>query len=175
MIFACPFAGKPLKKVILLISLVLLFLAVNQGLAAEKTGACTKEILHTVIHASGLSLGELLKSAADETGKKDLIRRFVKAVRFFPDNSGYIYVYTLDGVVIGHGGMPDLEGKNLIDHRDARGFYDVRMAIVTAKKGGGFFEHYWPRPGGQGEFKKLTYVEAISGTNYFIGAGAYVP
>lgn len=175
MIFACPFAGKPLKKVVLLIPVVLLFLGVNQGLAAEKAGACTKEILHTVIHASGLSLGELLKSASDETGKKDMIRRFVKAVRFFPDNSGYIYVYTLDGVVVGHGGMPDLEGKNLIDHRDARGFYDVRMAIATAKKGGGFFEHYWPKPGGKGEFKKLTYVEAIAGTNYFIGAGAYVP
>ena len=175
MIFACPFAGKPFKKVFLLIPVVLLFLAGNHGFAAEQNSACTEEILHTVIHASGLSLGELLKSVADETGKKDMIRTFVKAVRFFPDDSGYIYVYTLDGVVIGHGGMPDLEGKNLIDHRDARGFYDVRMAIAIAKKGGGFFEHYWPRPGGTGEFKKLTYVEVIAGTNYFIGAGAYVP
>lgn len=175
MIFACPLDRKPLKKVFLLIPAALLFLAVNQGLAAEQNTACTKEILQTVIHASGLSLVELLKSVADETGKKNMIRTFVKAVRFFPDDSGYIYVYTLDGVVVGHGGMPDLEGKNLIDHRDARGFYDVRMAIATAKKGGGFFEHYWPRPGGKGEFRKLTYVEVISGTNYFIGAGAYVP
>ncbi len=175
MIFTCLFAVKPSRKVFLLIPVALLFLTVNQGLAAEPNNACTKEILHTVIHASGLSLGELLKSAAGETEKRDLIRRFVKAVRFFPDDSGYVYVYTLDGVVIGHGGMPDLEGKNLVDHRDARGFYDVRMAIATAKKGGGFFEHYWPKPGGKGEFRKLTYVEVIAGTNYFIGAGAYVP
>ncbi|MDD3248998.1 MAG: C50 carotenoid epsilon cyclase [Smithella sp.] len=175
MIFTGPLTGKALKKVLLLVPVALFILAGNQGLAAGQNSACTKEILHAVIHTSGLSLGELLKGVADETGKKDMIRTFVKAVRFFPDDSGYIYVYTLDGVVVGHGGMPGLEGKNLIDHRDARGFYDVRMAIATAKKGGGFFEHYWPRPGGGGEFRKLTYVEMIAGTNYFIGAGAYVP
>lgn len=144
------------------------------ALAAEQSQPCTKEILQTVVHASGLSLSELIKSIPDEQSRVDLIRKFVQAVRFFADNSGYIYVYTLDGVVVGHGGMKNLEGTNLIDHRDAKGFYDVRMAIATAKKGGGFFEHYWRKPGSQGEFKKLTYVEIIDGANYFIGAGSYV-
>lgn len=171
----CRFAGKSVKPVFLLIMIAAMIFSVNLGLAAEQTGTCTKEILQTVIHASGLSLSELLKSAPDEPERTRLIRKFVKAIRFFPDNSGYIYVYTLDGVVVGHGGMPGLEGTNLIDHKDAKGFYDVRMAITTAKKGGGFFEHYWRKPGERGEFRKLTYVEVIAGTNYFIGAGAYVP
>jgi len=143
--------------------------------AEERTEACVKEVLQTVVYASGSCLSELLRDISDEKERIQLIRKFVKPVRFLPDRTGYLYVYTLEGLVIGHGGMPELEGKNLIEHRDARGFYDVRMAIATAKKGGGFFEHYWRKPGQSDEFRKLTYVEVLDGTGCFIGSGAYVP
>ncbi|MBN1664516.1 MAG: cache domain-containing protein [Deltaproteobacteria bacterium] len=155
--------------------LMALLLSACPSATAESSGTCAREVLKAVVHSSGLSLSELLKSVPDENERTDLIRRFVRPVRFFPDGSGYIYVYTLDGVVVGHGGMQNLEGNNLIDHQDARGFYDVRKAIATAKQGGGFFEHYWQKPGQKGEFRKVTYVEPLSGTRCFIGAGAYVP
>ncbi len=143
--------------------------------AQERTEQCVKEVLQAVVHTSGSCLSELLRDISDEKERIQLIRKFVKPIQFLPDRTGYLYVYTLEGVVIGHGGMPELEGKNLIEHRDTRGFYDVRMAITTAKKGGGFFEHYWRKPGQSGEFRKLTYVEVLDGTGCFIGSGAYVP
>ncbi|MEE9912761.1 MAG: cache domain-containing protein [Deltaproteobacteria bacterium] len=143
--------------------------------AAENAGTCPREVLQAVVHVSGASLSGLLQQIPDERERAEVVRKFVRPVRFFPDNSGYIYVYTMDGLVVGHGGMPNLEGTNLIDHRDAKGGYDVRMAIRTAKAGGGFFEHYWQKPGLAGEFKKITYVETVAGTRYFIGAGAYIP
>ena len=155
--------------------IVAMILPTGTGFAAENTGKCAKEVLQAVVSSSGSSLSELIKNIPGEKERIELVRKFVKPIRFFPDKSGYIYVYTLDGVVVGHGGMPNLEGTNLIDHRDAKGAYDVKMAIDTAKKGGGFFEHYWQKPGRKGEFKKFTYVEVVAGTNYFIGAGAYVP
>lgn len=159
------------------IFLAMLLQCVSPGavLAGENAGACARKVLQAVVHASGASLGEVLESIPDEKERTELIQRFVQPVRFFQDESGYIYVYTLEGLVVGHGGMKSLEGKNLIDHRDARGTYDVRMAIETARKGGGFFEHYWQKPGKKGEFKKITYIEPIPGTEYFIGAGVYIP
>ncbi len=157
-----------------LLGLFIYFFAASAPAGAQDT-VCIQNVLRAVVHASGLSLGELLKTVSAEEERAALIRRFVRPVRFFPDDSGYIYVYTLEGVVIGHGGMQKLEGENLIDHRDARGFYDVRKAAATARAGGGFFEHYWEKPGQKGEFRKVTYVERVPGTNYFIGAGAYIP
>jgi signal transduction histidine kinase len=162
----------------LLTCLVVVCLMFSTSAWAEVSGeksSCPKEILQAVVHASGLSLAEILKCVSDEKERTLLIRRFVHPVRFFPDNSGYIYVYTLEGVVVGHGGMQTLEGANLINHQDLRGFYDVRKAIATAKEGGGFFEHYWEKPGQKGEFRKVTYVERVAGMDYFIGAGAYLP
>ncbi|MEN6358667.1 MAG: hypothetical protein ABFD59_01190 [Smithella sp.] len=44
------------------------------------------------------------------------------------------------------------------------------MVLRRSKPG-----HARKKPGEKGEFRKLTYVEVIAGTNYFIGAGAYVP
>ncbi len=167
-------SGRSLPMGVLLLLTVLIFPS-GIARAQERTEACVKEVLQTVVHASGSSLSELLRDISDEKERTQMIRKFVKPVRFLPDRTGYLYVYTLEGVVIGHGGMPDLEGKSLIDHQDARGFYDVRMAIATAKKGGGFFEHYWQKPGQGGEFRKLTYVEVLEGTGCFIGSGAYVP
>lgn len=175
MILKHEYKSRPLKALFLFMILVALVLPVSHVFGAEKTDRCTKEVLRAVVSSSGASLSELLKNITGEKERTELIRKFVKPIRFFPDKSGYIYVYTLDGVVVGHGGMPDLEGKDLINHRDAKGFYDVRMAIDTAIKGGGFFEHYWEKPAVKGEFKKCTYVEIVPGTKYFIGAGAYVP
>ncbi len=164
-----------LAPLFLFMIMSLMLLSTGHVLAAENDGMCSREVLQAVVHSSGLSLGEILKDVRDDKKRTELVRRFVKSVRFFPDQSGYIYVYTLDGLVVGHGGMKNLEKTNLIDHRDAKGVFDVRLAIATAKKGGGFFEHYWRKPGVQGEFKKITYVEPVAATNYFIGAGAYIP
>jgi len=79
----CRWAGQSLKPLFLLIMIAVMIFPVNYGLAAEQTGTCTKEILQTVIHASGLSLSELLKSMPDDPERARLIRKFVKAVRFF--------------------------------------------------------------------------------------------
>jgi len=42
------------------------------------------------------------------------------------------------------------------------------------KKGGGFVEYYWVKPGIKGEHKKIGYVEPIPNTEYFIGTGVYL-
>jgi len=102
-------------SVIFLAAIVwIMFIPSAPALAAEQAQPCAKEILQAVVHVSGLSLSQLIKSIPDDQSRVDLVRKFVQSVRFFSDNSGYIYVYTLDGVVIGHGGMKNLEGTNPI-------------------------------------------------------------
>ena len=108
--------------------------------------------------------------------KKDrieLIRAFITPIRFYPDKSGYFYVYDTDCVNIAHAVQKDLQGKNLYDYQDIKGKFVIRELAAKAKEGGGFVEYHWVRPNSEGEHKKIGYVELIPGTDYFIGDGVY--
>ncbi|MBN1665325.1 MAG: cache domain-containing protein [Deltaproteobacteria bacterium] len=136
---------------------------------------CHKETAKAVVHAAALGLGGILKDVPPEDKRIELIRAFISPVRFYEDKSGYFYVYDFDCINIAHATQKDIQGKNLYDHKDAKGKYVIRELSAASKKGGGFVDFYWLKPGATGEQKKLGYVEPIPGTNYFIGSGVYLP
>jgi signal transduction histidine kinase len=143
---------------------------------AERTGMeCYKETARTITHGIAVGLGGILKTAKGEKDRIELIRAFIDPIRFYSDQSGYFYVYDFTCVNIAHATQKDLVSKNLSDYTDGRGKYVIRELSAAAKKGGGFVEYYWVKPGVKGEVKKLGYVEPIPGTDYFIGTGVYLP
>jgi signal transduction histidine kinase len=146
------------------------------AMAADKTSInCSKEIAKTMVQGTAAGLGETLKGIKAEKDRIDLIRAFISPIRFYPDNSGYFYVYDFNCKNIAHATQKDLQGKNLYDYKDAKGNFAIRNLSNAAKKGGGFVEFYWVKPGSGEQFKKLGYVEPIPGTEYFIGSGVYLP
>jgi hypothetical protein len=136
---------------------------------------CNKDIAKTIVHGTAAGLGEVLKGIKAEKKRIDLIRAFISPIRFFPDDSGYFYVYDFKCNNIAHATQKDLQGKNLYDYKDSKGNFPIREVSNTAKNGGGFVEFYWVKPGSKDEFKKMGYVEPIPGTDYFIGSGVYLP
>lgn len=144
---------------------------------AKQSGSieCYKEIAKTMVNGTAAGLSAALKDVKNEKERVELIRSFVAPVRFYPDKSGYFYVYDYNCVNIAHATQKDLQGKNLFDYKDTKGKYVIRELADAAKKGGGMVEYYWIKPGSKGELKKLGYVEPIPGTNYFIGTGVYLP
>lgn len=169
--------GTPLT-VLTLLMLGLVFFCANPALAQTKDDGkmeCYKEIAKTMVHGTSAGLAEVLKGVKGEKERIDMIRAFVGPVRFFPDNSGYFYVYDTSCVNIAHATQRELQGKNLYDHKDTKGKFVIRELNAAAKKGGGFVEFYWVKPGSKGETKKMGYVEPIPGTKYFIGTGVYIP
>jgi signal transduction histidine kinase len=158
----------------------LMFTVINTNTCFAKTDdnsgiECSKDIAKNVVHSTALGLGEILKGVKEEDKRIALIRNFISPIRFYPDKSGYFYVYNTKCVNIAHATQKDLEGKNLYDHKDVKGKYVIRELSEAAKNGGGFVEFYWVKPGSQGEQKKMGYVEPIPGTDYFIGTGVYLP
>jgi signal transduction histidine kinase len=140
---------------------------------------CNKEAVVSAVKTAAMGLGITLKDVSDENEKNAIIKKFVTAVRFLGDGSGYFYVYNYKCVNIAH---PDktFDGKNLYDLQDTKGKYVIRELSETAKNGGGFVVFYWKKPqeGGQSftdsqEVKKFGYVEPVPGTDYFIGSGSY--
>ena len=153
------------------------FIMIPRFAQAEDKAAidCYKETAKTVVHSTAAGLGEILKSVKSEKERVDMIRSFIEPIRFYSDKSGYFYVYNFSCLNIAHATQKDLQGKNLYDYKDGKGNFVIRELSAAAKKGGGYVEYYWVKPGSRNEFKKMGYVEPIPGTNYFIGTGVYLP
>ena len=152
-----------------------IFLMNNVSLSAAIDNIeCNKDIAQTTVHSTASGLGEVLKNITDEKDRVHLIRSFVDPIRFYPDKSGYFYVYDYNCVNIAHATQKELIGKNLHDYRDCKGKFVIRELAEAAGKGGGFVEYYWAQPDLKGEHKKIGYVEPIPNTEYFIGTGVYL-
>lgn len=134
-----------------------------------------KRIAVAVVHASAAGLGALLKTHPAETDQVNMIKTYASPIRFYNDESGYFFVFNNDGLNIVHPNTKEVEGTNMYNFHDTAGSYFVRKMIDIAKRGGGFVDYYWPKPGTEsGEpQRKIGYVEAIPGTRFFIGAGLY--
>ena len=133
-----------------------------------------KQIAVAYVHSFAISIGAAVTDLKDDSTKIKFIRRAIDPISFYADNSGYFYVYNFDCLNIAHARQKDLQGKDLYNYTDTRGKFVIRELSAMAKKGGGYVEFYWIKPGDTGEKKKLGYVEPIPNTPYFIGSGVYL-
>jgi methyl-accepting chemotaxis protein len=90
------------------------------------------------------------------------------------EKTGYFFAYALDGENVAHGASPDKHGKPHWDAQDPNGKYTYREFSDQARKGGGFVEYVQKKPGSDEMIPKLSYVELIPGTDWYIGTGVYI-
>lgn len=92
----------------------------------------------------------------------------------FVDRDLYIFVYDMKGtnMAIGNGNAAKMNGKNLIDLRDADGKYIIKGFIdLLNAKNGGWFDYKWPNPVTKNVEAKSSYVEKVD--DLIVGAGIY--
>jgi signal transduction histidine kinase len=90
----------------------------------------------------------------------------------------YVFVLALNGVEYVNPAFPNLEGRNLLDYKDAAGNYLVREMIdKTEEAASSWIEYYWPRPGSGEAVRKEAYVRRtdVGDETMIVGAGLYVP
>jgi signal transduction histidine kinase len=165
-----------MKKLLLVLGLCAILLFVSAGCGSTQNDLnAEKQTAQAVVHAVAVGLGNILKNYQNETDRINLIRDFIDGIRFYPDESGYFYVYDYDCVNIAHATQKNYQGQNLYDYQDSKGKYVIRELSAAAKNGGGFVEYYWVNPASSSnaEQQKIGYVEPIPGTDYFIGTGVY--
>jgi signal transduction histidine kinase len=139
---------------------------------AKKNETVVKE----AVSFMALGLGAILTvQNADSLEKVELMRSFLKNIRFFDDQSGYFFVIDFSGYNVVQPPDPSIQGTNEWDIQDSRGNYLVRGLIETAKNGGGFYSYYWMNYQTNTEKLKKAYVEKIPGIDYLIGSGVYMP
>ena len=89
----------------------------------------------------------------------------------------YIFVDDTAGKNLCHPARPDLEGKSLLDMRDASGKLFVReMVDLIKSKDSGWVEYMWHKPGETKVAKKSSYIKKakFGGKTCFVGCGVYL-
>lgn len=88
----------------------------------------------------------------------------------------YVFVDDVTGVELVNPAQPSLEGKNIMNVKDAHGNFLVRNYITTAlKKESAWVDYYWYKPGQNTVAHKHTYVRKASfgKETFIVGAGFY--
>ncbi len=106
------------------------------------------------------------------------------AFKLFHDPTGpfmakdaYIFVFDMNGVDLVNPGFPNLEGRNLMDVKDAQGKPLVReMFKVVQTAGSGWVDYMWPKPGESVSTQKSAYVSRarLADQWLLVGCGVYL-
>ncbi|MCA1908753.1 MAG: cache domain-containing protein, partial [Magnetospirillum sp.] len=97
----------------------------------------------------------------------------IKSMRY--DGTEYIWINSLDGLMIMHPTNPKLDGKELFGLKDPTGkLFFKEMVDVVRAKGEGVVEYMWPKPGSDVPVPKVSYVKGVPGWNWLLGSGVYV-
>jgi len=89
----------------------------------------------------------------------------------------YVFVQSPDGTELVNAALPNLEGRNIMDLRDAHGNAVIREQIATVmKEGRAWLEFYWFHPGDNTPARKLTYARKVQAGQeiLIVGSGIYM-
>ncbi|MFC2160950.1 cache domain-containing protein, partial [Acidobacteriota bacterium] len=84
----------------------------------------------------------------------------------------YMFADSFEGIVLAHGGNPELVGQDIMEITDKKGKKIMPEMLTLAKKGKGWMEYYWTNPVSNKDEPKLTYVMKVD-DDWFVGAGMY--
>jgi methyl-accepting chemotaxis protein len=115
-------------------------------------------------------------AALTESKGKAAFPEFKKKGSEWLQGETYIFIADMNGTILMHPANPELETKSILDLKDANGKAFMREFIETAKKGSGWVEYMWPKPGEKKPSKKLSYIKQAkvpNGETLLVGAGIY--
>lgn len=103
------------------------------------------------------------------------IVQVIEQMRNVRDGTGYVFIYTFDGINIADPILKQNSGKNLIDFTDPNGKKVIYELIVESQKeNGGFVEYVWNKPTTNTLAPKVSYAFAFKPWRWMIGSGVYL-
>ena len=144
----------------------------KQSLMNEKYNTTRKvvEVAYGIIQKYGEEAagGQISKADAQQAAM-DEIRR----IRY--DGENYFWINDLEPIMIMHPFSNELEGQDIADFKDPNGKRLFLSAVeVCRKKGEGFVDYYWPKPGFDKPVPKISFVKLYEPWGWVIGTGIYV-
>ncbi len=121
------------------------------------------------------------KGIIDEKTAQENSIKFIDSIRYVDkegNSYGYIWLNTLDGVMILDPPKPELNGINVWDFRDKKGVYLFReMTDIINLKGEGFVNYCWSKLESKSSkkcFPKISFVKYFPQWQWIVGSGFYL-
>ncbi|MEA3352602.1 MAG: cache domain-containing protein [Campylobacterota bacterium] len=114
------------------------------------------------------------KSKSIDELQKEIVDA-IEHMRNSLDGTGYIFIYTFDGVNIADPILKENAGKNLIDFTDPNGkkvIYD--LIDVSKNDNGGYVKYVWNKPTTNTLEEKISYAISYKPWKWMIGTGVYL-
>jgi len=103
------------------------------------------------------------------------ISEVIENMRNEGDGTGYIFIYTFDGINIADPILKQNSGKNLLDFKDLNGKRVIYELIEVSKKpDGGYVDYVWNKPTTNTPSPKISYALSYSDLGLMIGTGVYL-
>ena len=146
------------------------------NLADVLRGQRQSELRHLTQLALGIAQEEhdaaVGRGADGDAARRNAAAR-IGALRF--GNGDYFWINDLSPTMVMHPIKPELDGKDLRDVRDPTGKQlFVEFAEIVKRRGEGFVDYQWPKPGLDTPQPKLSFVVGFQPWNWVIGTGLYV-
>lgn len=91
------------------------------------------------------------------------------------DGTGYVFIYTFDGINIADPILKENAGKNLINFQDTNGKLVIKELIDISKQDdGGYINYVWNKPTTNRLSPKISYAISYKPWNWMIGSGVYL-
>ncbi len=99
----------------------------------------------------------------------------IEQMRDERDGTGYVFIYTFDGINIADPILKRNAGKNMLDMQDPNGKKVIYELIeVSKQKDGGYVEYVWNKPIINILSPKISYAASYKPWHWMIGAGVYL-
>jgi cytochrome c len=119
------------------------------------------------------SLAERAVAHIKEVGRERAFADFSRPDGGFVDGELYIFCQDISGVVVAHGGNPNIVGKNMSEVRDPDGrLPNVEINRLGLSQGHGWLEFRWPNPVTKRIELKAAYVIKVDDSTV-CGSGYY--
>ena len=102
---------------------------------------------------------------------KQLGAGLLRELRYGVD--GYFWADTTEGVNVVLYGRKDVEGRNRIKDKDAKGVFYVKEFLAKGKAGGGYVDYWFPKKGQTTAQSKRSYILPFEPFGWVVGTGYY--
>ncbi len=140
-----------------------------------------RSIVNVALDGIGQYYEDYKKGELSESDAKAKAIKFVYSIRYNISKNmnsyDYVWINTIDGIMILDPPKPTLNGKNVWDMKDKNGVYLFReMARVVKSQGGGFVKYCWVKLGDNSNkcYPKISYVGYFYPWKWIVGSGFYL-
>ncbi len=127
--------------------------------------------------AHGLAQSFEADVVAGKTSREDAQKQYRERLyaMWYDDKTSYAATASMAGVMLANPANPKLEGRNLMELKDATGKLIIAPQIELMKKQSeATFDFYFPKPGGTEPLRKINYLKKFEPWDMFIASGVYV-